>query len=185
MTDPTGKLETHLKAFLVLVAVVSAAVQGGCTSGTDRKNLPEPVSHADRIALLVPENAIHNWDGAPGLDGVMAQIMLFKNETKGPKSVLVNGEVDLMLFEGAKPDNADNIPKPFFSQTFTAGELARSVVGQYNTLWGYSLRLQWLTAPKTKNVWLIARYRPPTGRPIYSSPAEQRMPAKSLKPQAN
>ncbi len=172
-----------MKSFLILAACVSAAVQGGCTTSTV-KGAPSPVPHADRIALLVPENAIVNWDGLPGPDGLIAQVMLFRNESKGPKSILVTGEVDIMLFEGSKPDNADNIPKPFFSQAFTARELALRAVGQYETLWGYSLRVQWLEPPKTENVWLIARYRPPTGRPIYSSPAEQSMPTKS-KPKAN
>ena len=183
MTDTIGKRGTISKGFGVLVAVISAAVQGGCTTEINN-GMPAPVQHADRIALLVPENAIVNWDGKPGFDSVMAQIMLFEKTAKGPKSVLVSGEVDLMLFEGPKPDNVNDITKPFFSQTFTARELAQRVVGQYDTLWGYSLRLQWLTAPKTKTVWLIARYRPPTGKPLYSSPAEQRMPAKSPKPKA-
>jgi hypothetical protein len=175
VTDPTGKRRTNLKAFLVLVAVTAAALQGGCETVTDNK-LPAPTPNVDRMALLVPENAIANLDGVKGPDGLIAQIMLFRNSGSGLKSVLVSGEVDVLLYEGAKPEKFVNGTEPFFTWTFTAKELAQRIVGQYNTLWGYSLRLQWSTAPKSTKVWLIARYRPPAGRPIYSSPAEQRVP---------
>jgi hypothetical protein len=185
VTDPNSKREPHLKAFLVLVAVVAAAVQGGCTNGTVHKNLPAPIPNVDRMALFVPENAITNLDGVKGPDGLIAQVMLFRNSGSGLKSVLVSGEVDVLIYEGAKPEKFVDGTEPFFSWTFTAKELAQRVVGQYNALWGYSLRLQWPSAPKSARVWLIARYRPPAGRAIYSSPAEQRMPAKSPKPQAN
>ena len=183
MTDPTGKRATmlkNLKNFLVLIAVVSAATAGGCTTATDKGMsapvMPAPVAHADRIALFVPPNAIVNWDGEPGFDGAIAQIMLLRNTDKGLKSVLVSGEVDIMIYEGAKPDRLSDAIKPFFSWTFTAGELAQRVVGQYNALWGYALRMQWTAAPRSAKVWLIARYRPPSGSAIYSSPAEQLMP---------
>ena len=167
---------------LVLVVAVVAAL-GGCdatansTPAPNRiKGMPAPVDSADRIALLVPQVAVVNFDDQPGPDGVVAQVMRFKDYGKGPKSVLVTGEVDLMVFEGSKPKNINDAPKPFFSQTFTPAELSRCIVGQYNTLWGYSLRARWPAAPRTKNIWMLARYRPPSGSAVFSSPAEQRMP---------
>ena len=182
MTDPIGKRATILKNFLVLTAVVSAAVSGGCTPEID-KGMPAPIPQADRIGLMVPPNAIVNWDGEPGFDGAIAQVMLFKHTAGGGlKSVLVSGEVDIMIYEGAKPDRLTDAIKPFFSWTFTAGDLAQRVVGQYNGLWGYALRLQWTVPPQSEKVWMIARYRPPSGRAIYSSPAEQSMPVEVPKP---
>jgi hypothetical protein len=166
---------TVLKNFLVVIAVVSAAVSNGCTPPTN-KGVPAPVAHADRIGLFVPESAIVNWDGKPGFDGVIAQVMLFRDTGGGLKSVLVNGEVDIMIYEGDKPDKLSDATKPFLSWTFSAKELSELVVGQYGALWGYSLRLPWRIPPRTEKVWLIARYRPPSGQAIYSSPAEQPMP---------
>ncbi|MBC8373240.1 MAG: hypothetical protein ISS69_07840 [Phycisphaerae bacterium] len=180
MTDLTGKRATMLKNLLVGIAVVSAAVSGGCATVTNtgpsaaRRPAPEP--HADRIGLMVPQKAIVNWDGEPGFDGAIAQVMLFKNTAGGPKSILVSGEVDVMMYEGAKPDDYSNVTKPFFSWTFTPAELAQRVVGQYGALWGYALVLEWTVPPKSEKVWMIARYRPPSGSAIYSSPAEQVMP---------
>ena len=180
MTDPIGKRATILKNSLVLIAIVSMAASGGCTTVTNKGPAaparPAPVPHADDIGLLVPQKAIVNMDGKPGFDGIVAQIMLCKETDAGPKSILVSGEVDVMLYEGPKPDDLRDAAKPFFSWTFTSGELARRVVGQYHALWGYSLFLQWTTAPKPGKVWLRARYRPPSGNAIYSSPAEQVMP---------
>ena len=180
MIDPTAKLATVLKNFLVVLAVVSAAVSGGCTTVTNKgiseTPRPAPEPHANRIGLMVPQKAIVNWDGEPGFDGAVAQVMLFKNTAGGPKSVLVSGEVDVMMYEGEKPEDFSNVTKPFFSWTFTSKELAQRVVGQYGALWGYALVLKWTVPPKSEKVWMIARYRPPSGRAIYSSPAEQIMP---------
>ncbi|MDP6637500.1 MAG: hypothetical protein QGG42_21585 [Phycisphaerae bacterium] len=180
MTDPNRKRAIALRNILILAAVAAAA-QVGCTTTPVRSGRPVTVANIDRIALLVPENAIVNWDDKPGLDGIVAQVMHFKDYGKGPKSVLVSGEVDIMVFEGPKPDRFDNAGKPFFSQTFTSGQLAQRIVGQYNALWSYSLRVRWPAVPQSSKVWLIARYRPPSGNAVYSSPAEQRMPSKVSK----
>ena len=144
--------------------------------GISEARRPAPEPHADRIGLMVPQKAIVNWDGEPGFDGAIAQVMLFKNINGGKKSVLVTGEVDVMMYEGAKPDDYSNVTKPFFSWTFTGTELAQRVVGQYGALWGYALVLEWTVPPKSEKVWMIARYRPPSGSAIYSSPAEQVVP---------
>ena len=181
MTDPTGKRVTILKSLLLVIAVVSAVVSSGCTPPA-KKGMPAPISHADRIGLFVPPNAIANWDGEPGFDGVIAQVMLFRHKGGGLKSVLVTGDVDVMIYEGAKPDNLSDAIKPFFSWTFNAEELSQRAVGQYGSLWGYALRLPWKLPPRSEKVWLIARYRPPSGRAIYSSPAEQPMPVEVPKP---
>jgi hypothetical protein len=181
VTDPSGKRATVLKSVLVLIAAVSAACSAGCTTVTG-KGLPAAVARADRIGLFVPEHAIADWDGKPGFDGIIAQIMLYRNEDGGLKSVLVSGEVDVMFFEGPAPDNLNDAAKPFFTRTFTSEELARRVTKQYSTLWGYALRMGWESPPQTENIWLIARYRPPAGPAIYSSPAEQTMPADPPKP---
>lgn len=181
MTDPTGKRVTVLRSFLVLTTVVSAGVLGGCEPQTI-DNRPAPISQADRIALLVPENAIVNLDGEPGADGLIAQVMLLKDQGKGPKSVLVNGEVDILIYEGPKPNKISADTKPFFSWTFTSKQLAERVIRQYSTLWGYALRLRWDKAPQSSKVWLIARYRPPSGQAIFSSPAEQLVPADGANP---
>jgi len=175
VTDPTGKRVTILKSLPLVIAVVSAVVSSGCTPPA-KKGMPAPIPHADRIGLFVPPNAIANWDGEPGFDGVIAQVMLFSDTGGGLKSVLVSGEVDIMIYEGAKPDKLSDAIKPFFSWTFNAEELTERVVGQYGALWGYAMRLPWKLAPRSEKVWLIARYRPPSGRVIYSSPAEQPMP---------
>ena len=176
MSNPAARDAVVLKNSLVLIVLTAASLAGGCTGGSGDK-MPDPVANVDRIALFVPQKAIVNWDKDPELDGVVAQIMLFKDHGKGLKTVLVTGEVDLMLYEGAKPDKFSDAPEPFVSRTFTARELSRRVVGQYDALRGYAVRLEWPAAPKTTHVWLIARYRRPGGGEIYSSPAEQRMPA--------
>ncbi len=181
---------TNVSRIVVILAATAALSLGGCeakkpnTSNNPRaaalKNLPAPIENADRIALLVPQQAVVNLDKQPGVDGVVAQVMLLRDFGKGPKTVLVTGEVDLMVFEGSIPKNINNAPKPFLARTFTARELAGRVVGQYNTLWGYSLQAKWTSRPRSANIWIMARYRPPEGSAIYSSPAEQRMPAKPV-----
>lgn len=176
-------ITTVLKNTLLLLVAVSAIGASGCTQKTIKgKRLPDSVDQIDKVALLVPQNAIINWDKKPGLDGVIAQVMLFQNQGKGPKSVLVSGEIDLMLFEGSMPKTLSSIPEPFCTQTFTSAELSARIVGQYSSLWSYSLRLPWPKIPGTKNVWMIARYRPQSGRAVYSSAAEQRIPTASNGP---
>jgi len=181
----TDSIVKPVRVFLLLVAA-SAALLTGCEppKGPDGKpaapalkGVPKPIDYVDRIALLVPQRAVVNLDNQPGPDGVIAQIMLLKDFGKGPKTVLGTGEIDLLVFEGSQPDNLNNAPKPFFVKTFTAAELAKRVVGQYNTLWGYALQAKWTTPPKSSNIWMLARYRASSGPALFSSPAEQRMPS--------
>ena len=182
---------TNVSRIVVILAAAASLSLGGCEppkpkpintppATTARNNMPTPIANADRIALMVPQRAVVNLDKRPGVDGIVAQIMLLKNFDKGPKTVLVTGQVELMVFEGSIPKDVRDAPKPFFSRTFTGKELAQRVVGQYNTLWGYSLKAKWPTPPKSANIWIMAQYRSPDGSAIYSSPAEQRMPVKSV-----
>jgi len=181
---------TNVSRIALLLVTAAALSLGGCeppkpkTSKNPRaatlNNVPTPIAEADRIALLVPQRAVVNLDKRPGVDGIVAQVMLLKDFGKGPKTVLVTGQVELMVFEGSIPKDVRDAPKPFFSRTFTGKELARRVVGQYNTLWGYSLQAKWTKPPKSANIWIMAQYRSPEGAAIYSSPAEQRMPPKPV-----
>jgi len=181
VTNLTGKSRTIPKLLLAIVAAAAAITHSGCAPETTitKPSLPKPVAIVDRVALLMPESAVVNMDGKPGYDGVVAQIMLFQKSDRGIKSVLGSGDVDVLIFEGRRPNRLDDAPAPFFTWTFTSDELARHIVGQYNALWGYSLQLQWDTAPRASRMWLVARYRPTSGPAVYSSPAEQRMPVKA------
>jgi len=171
---------------IALLAAALAAMLTGCAPTVKPepaaptrkiKKLPPPIDQVDRIALLAPHNAVVNLDSRPGPDGIVAQVMLVKDFGQGPKTVLVSGKVDLMVFEGSIPKNLSEAPKPFFSRTFTAEELAQRVVGQYGVLLSYALQAEWASAPQSKSIWILARYRPQSGEALFSSPAEQRMPS--------
>jgi len=164
---------------LVLAVSFLAGCQPTIKDGSPKPvGLPKPVAHADRIGLYVPEAAVANWDDRPGPDGVRAQVILYRDEPGGKfKSVLVTGKIDLMLYEGAQPANLSGAGTPFRSWTFNKSELARLTIGQYGVLWGYSMLLEWgREVPKSEKIWMIARYRSPTGQAIYSSPVERPMP---------
>ena len=179
MTDPSGKRATILKRSLAVIAVVFAAMSPGCTPPAN-KGMPAPIPHADRVGLSVPGNGIVNLDGEPGYYGVTAHVVLYKNIPAGLKSILVNGELDIIIY-GGSTDKFSDATEPLFSWTLTGGELALLAVRQYG-IWGYGLQLKWKTPPRPGRVWIIARYRPPSGNAIYSSPAEQLMPVEAPKP---
>jgi len=183
VTSSSGKYYTILPTRCGLIGLLLAAsLCYGCQTGT-KDGLPAPVAHADRIGLYVPEQAVVNWDDKPGLDGVRAQVMLFRHGPGGKlKSVLVTGEVDLILYEGPQPVSLDRAGTPFRSWTFNAEELARLAIGQYG-LAGYSMRLAWgRDVPRADKIWMVARYRPPMGQAIYSSSAQCDMPLEPKRP---
>jgi len=199
VTSFSGKYYTILPPRRRLIGLLMAvSLFGGCQPGM-KNGPPEPVAHADRIGLYVPDAAVVNWDGQPGFDGILAQVMLFRDEPGGKlKSILVTGEIDMILYEGSQPASLDLAGKPFRVWTFTRAELARMKIGQYGVLWGYSMRLAWgrrvpkpipevdpETEKETEKIWLRARYRSPMGKVIYSSPIERPMPLEEEEEEKN
>ena len=158
---------------VALWSLLCAGVLGmalGC--GPSRRGVsrtpPRLVDHADAIELWAMPPAAINWDEVPGPDGVRVSVYLYLAEQAQP--VLVKGSLEFMMYEGRRPHEGPETVQPFRTWQFTEQELLthqmRGPAG-----WGYAAQLGWgRDVPKSAVITLLARYLPPAGPPVASSP---------------
>jgi hypothetical protein len=148
-------------------AALSAA--GGCGAPAARPagaRPPDPVAQAGAITLFSGLSAV-NMDERPGPDGLVVELFLHRPDGN---TVLVTGRVELLLFAGPVPAERLTQTAPLITWGFDAPELRGYTIRKMG-LWGYRLPLRWgPNVPEAESVTLVARYLPPSGRPVYSAP---------------
>lgn len=161
MTRPT--------AALISAALIAAAALAGCDAGTKQVSPTPPAAVDGADALHVQcSHAPANWDGKPGPDGLVVQVLLFRQGRDLP--VLVRGTIGFRLFQGVVRAAQISDVKPAWSWEFQGPQLqasqARTVWG-----WGYTMRLGWGQAlPATSSVTLLGEYVPEKGTTLRSDP---------------
>jgi hypothetical protein len=110
-----------------------------------------------------------NFDAKPGPDGFAVRVFVTKGGgAKG--STIESGNLEVMMFDGVI--GADEIATKEPNQTwkFTARQLA-SLREQTSLGNGYRFALRWENPPTHGHITVVARYVPPKGEPVYSSPS--------------
>ena len=157
-------MKQWVKAWMLIAAVTLAGCQNG---GVEVSRLPpRPVDQVDNVALRLSPPMPLNWDDAPGLDGLQAQLNLFQLDQ--PLSVIVEGAMEFVLYEGRGTAQVLAGKKPFRVWTFQGPEL-RNCMGKTMFGWGYAMRLDWGDRPpESPSITLVARYRPVRGKDVSS-----------------
>ena len=132
-------MKQWVKAWMLIAAVTLAGCQNG---GVEVSRLPpRPVDQVDNVALRLSPPMPLNWDDAPGLDGLQAQLNLFQLDQ--PLSVIVEGAMEFVLYEGRGTAQVLAGKKPFRVWTFQGPEL-RNCMGK--TMFGGAMRCAWTGA---------------------------------------
>ena len=135
-------------------------------------NSPPPAqAKVDAIEMRVMPAAV-NWDAKPGPDGLQGVVILYSlgESASAVRAVPVSGTLELLMFKGRVTASTAGEVKPAYTWTFTGEQLLpmleHGIVG-----WEYVLRLKWGDKPPCMGaVTLVARYRQPDGRWLYSAP---------------
>jgi hypothetical protein len=110
-----------------------------------------------------------NLDGKPGADGFAVRIYANKNgEAKG--SHISAGTLEVLMFDGVVGANEFLQQKPQQTWRFSPREMSR-FEEQTSLGRGYKVALRWQQMPKRNHITVLARYLPPKGEPIYSTPS--------------
>jgi hypothetical protein len=153
-----------------LLAGAAIGIAAGC--GPARKGVsltpPKPVDRVDAIDLWAVPPAAINWDDVPGPDGIQVSVYLYRADRAEP--VLIKGKIEFVMYENRRPREGLAAAKPLRTWEYTEQELAthemRGPAG-----WGYGTQLAWgKDVPTSPVITLIARYVPPLGPPLVSSP---------------
>jgi hypothetical protein len=110
-----------------------------------------------------------NFDAKPGPDGFAVRIFVTKGGgAKG--STIQSGNLEVMMFDGVVGVDEIVTKEPNQTWKFTAGQLAplREQTSLGN---GYRFALRWENPPTRGHITVVARYVPPKGNPVYSSPS--------------
>jgi hypothetical protein len=145
-----------------------ATTLAGCPPQADRPDPPPEVQRIDHVDLWVP-NAPSNLDSEPGVDGVNVTLMFYRDEKA--QSVGVGGTLELMIFEGTVKLEEVQTAAPFHTWTLTGKQLRR-YLGRIYGVWAYSLTLTWgdqiPSGGATDRISIVARYKPASGRAVWS-----------------
>ena len=123
----------------------------------------------DEINLVTMPVPI-NLESLPGIDGVVVKI--YAVDYKLPRTQPINaGTLEVLMYDGLVRGSADETNQCRHRWTFPAADLAgyasTTTIGV-----GYSFRLGWgKDHPQQDKITLVARYQPPQGKPVYSSPS--------------
>ena len=157
------------RALIPAGLIIAAAALAGCDAGPKQVSPTPPAAVNGADALHVQcSYAPVDWDGRPGSDGLVVQVLLFRQRRDLP--VLVRGTIAFRLFQGVIRAGQIGDVKPAWSWQFQGRQLracqTRTVWG-----WGYTLRLGWgQAAPATSSVTLLAEYVPEKGPTLRSDP---------------
>jgi hypothetical protein len=110
-----------------------------------------------------------NLDGKPGADGFAVRVFLTKGGgAKG--STIQSGNLEVLMFDGVVGSDEIAAKEPKQIWKFTPRQLAplREQTSLGN---GYRFALRWDQPPTHGYITVVARYVPPKGGPVYSSPS--------------
>jgi len=141
----------------------------GCAQDGARWNgerPPHAVDIVDRIEILSLPAAI-NLDTVPGPDGLRVQVYLFQYAQDQP--VTAAGTLEFLVFDRKVGAGEIYTVQPFETWSFQGEQLGR-YLGRSLIGWNYSMELRWQTSPAARTLTLVARYTPPAGQPVHSSP---------------
>jgi len=159
-----------MKPRLVIALTIAACGAAGCGQAPAHRRLarpPKPVQTVDKVTILTLPAAV-NLDDEPGPDGIRIKAMLFQKSN--PRPVTVAGQLDFLLYDRKVSIGELYTERPFHVWSFPAEKLSpyltRNIVG-----WGYAMELRWgKHGPKGAVISVAARYTPPDGPAVYSSP---------------
>lgn len=163
-----------LSAYLLAAGAALAGCQNGGMSSLF-SGQPGPVKRIDKITIVLNPPAPLNWDGQPGLDGFLVQVYCWPPDDRQNQAVLVDGTLELLLYEGLYKPGESPSKEPFQVWTFKQPQLG-ACLGKSLFGWGYSLELGWGThVPAARTVTIIARHRSALGVVTVSDPVNVAM----------
>jgi len=129
---------------------------------------PEPVAQVDQVHLWAPLQPTVKTGGGPGADAV--QIEVYFEQAGQTMPVTVLGTLEVLMFAGRVQGEDLGTATPLQTWSFTASELRERLNrGRYG-MFGYRLILPWDRRPTGQMITLTARYIPPQGPVVVSSP---------------
>lgn len=147
------------------------AVAAGCQqpdAPVRPKTPPEPVARVDQVHLWAPLQPTVKVGGGSGADAFVVEVFFEQAGQNMP--VTVSGSLDMLLFAGRVEGEGLSQAKPLQTWSFSPPQLSGMLIrGQYG-MFGYRLMLPWDKPPARPMVTLVAKYRPPQGPPVISSP---------------
>jgi len=140
----------------------------GCN--TTRKSDPSPVRPAKGISeihLFAVPLAI-NTDATPGADGFAVKVYAV-DRFKPKPTAIAEGTLDILMFDGLLPGRAIGTNTPLQVWSYAADQLPlylhRGTIGD-----AYEFTPLWTTnRPHADQITVAARYRPPSGDPLFSA----------------
>ena len=110
-----------------------------------------------------------NMDATPGPDGFAVRVFVTKGG--GAKGTVINsGTLEVLMFDGVVDADKVAVDQPKQVWRFTPHQLL-SLREQTSLGTGYRFALRWQEPPTRGYITIVARYVPPQGRPVYSSPS--------------
>ena len=117
-----------------------------------------------------------NLESLPGIDGVVVKV--YAVNYKYPRTQTIpTGVLEVLMYDGLVRGAANETNQARHIWIFPAEELpGYAITTTIGT--GYSFRLAWgKDHPRGDKISVVARYRPPEGAAVYSSPSYLAIPA--------
>lgn len=110
-----------------------------------------------------------NMDAKPGADGFAVRV--FVTQGGGAKGVPITaGAIEVLMFDGVVAGDELGVKPP--QQVWKFGPNQLAPLREKTTLGtGYRFALRWENSPTRGHITVAARFVPPRGEPIYSSPS--------------
>ena len=131
-----------------------------------------PVSAGSRIdeINLVTMPVPINLESLPGIDGIVLKIYAVNYQHPRTQAIAA-GALEVLMYDGLVRGGPGETNQCRHQWSFSAEEL-RGYAFTTRIGTGYSFRLGWgKDRPQQDKISVVARYQPPQGQPIYSSPS--------------
>ena len=145
-----------------VVAMLAAFCLAGCATSGGRGD------RVDEVHLFGMPVTL-NLDGKPGTDGFAVRIFVTK-DGGGKGAVIKTGAIEVLMFDGVAGLAEITSKQPQQLWKFAARELPK-FREQTSLGNGYRFALRWDKPPTRNHITVVARYAPPQGEPVYSSPS--------------